>query len=661
MGEYILNMPVFKKRESKRLILIATDTVLIAVSYFLAIVFRYYIEGMAFSSVFVIMNEIKLALLLSVLVLIGCQWTMKQYQSIWTLAGIEDFIFGIISFICGTIINLLISAILPQRVPLLVTLLAGILAMLLCNGVRIEWRLFRRSIIFSHLNQGIDDYSSVLIYGAGAAGRLVMNEYQRNPHLGKKVIGFIDDNKEKVGSTIANRPVMGTRQDIEKIVEKYSVDEVIVAISSIDPKLLKFIFLSMQKYDVTVKTMPGLFELIDRKFSVHMIHEVQVEELLARETIKLDHHGISDYLENQVVMVTGGGGSIGSELCRQIVKFNPRKLIVVDIYENNAYDLQNELLSQYPFLNLKTLIASVRDYDRLKEIFKTYRPNVVFHAAAHKHVPLMEASPSEAIKNNVVGTLNCAELASEYSVKRFVLISTDKAVNPTNVMGATKRLCEMIIQSINAQSQTEFVAVRFGNVLGSNGSVVPLFKRQIAQGGPVTLTHKEITRYFMTIPEAAQLVLQAGGFAQGGEIFVLDMGKPVRIYDLAVNLIRLSGYEPNVDIPIKITGLRPGEKLYEELLMEEEGLQKTRHEKIFIGQPGKFEFEEIKSKIEELVYVATTKSITDLKLKLKEVVLTYEEPSHHLDKEKITLAVEESHDVTQRLSRIVKKSHHKVG
>ena len=319
------------------------------------------------------------------------------------------------------------------------------------------------------------------------------------------------------------------------------------------------------------------------------------------------------------------------------------------------------MLRQYPNLNLVTLIASVRDRHRLEEIYQTYQPNVVFHAAAHKHVPLMEVSPSEAIKNNVFGTLNTAELASEYGVKRFVLISTDKAVNPTNVMGATKRLCEMIIQAINPKSETEYVAVRFGNVLGSNGSVVPLFKKQIAKGGPVTLTHKDITRYFMTIPEAAQLVLQAGGFAQGGEIFVLDMGKPVKIYDLAENLIKLSGYEPHVDIEIQVTGLRPGEKLYEELLMDEEGLTETRHQKIFIGKPSEFELTTVKSQIQELLQVAKTKGIQELKEKLKEVVPTYEEPDHHqLDKEKMTLPVEESHETNQRLSHVAQGTHHKV-
>ena len=500
--------------------------------------------------------------------------------------------------------------------------------MMLCNGARIEWRLIRRTMM-GYQNQRNGHQQRVLIYGAGMGGSLVANEYKRNPHLGKKVAGFIDDDQEKLGTVIGTIPVYGTRDDLEVLVKDYEIDEVIIAIANLETSILKSVSLTIKRLGVSLKMMPGLFELIDGKFNVGMIREVEVEDLLARDSIKLDYEGISDYVEHQVVMVTGGGGSIGSELCRQIVKFNPKQLIILDIYENNAYDLQNELVCQYPELNLVTLIASVRDRHRLDEIYQTYQPNVVFHAAAHKHVPLMEVSPSEAIKNNVVGTLNTAELASEYKVKRFVLISTDKAVNPTNVMGATKRLCEMIIQAINVKSDTEFVAVRFGNVLGSNGSVVPLFKKQIAKGGPVTLTHKDITRYFMTIPEAAQLVLQAGGFAQGGEIFVLDMGQPVKIYDLAENLIKLSGYEPNVDIDIEVTGLRPGEKLYEELLMDEEGLTETRHQKIFIGLPGEFELETVKAQINELLQVATTKGIQELKDKLKEVVPTYEEPEHH--------------------------------
>lgn len=628
MGEYISKIPGIKKRGLKRVILVVMDFVLISICYFLAIIFRYYMAGQEVSYIFEIMNVIRGMSLLGIITLILCQWRMKQYQSIWTLAGLEDFTLGTLSFIMGTGINLMTSFLLPVRIPLLVTILAGILAMIACNGARIMWRCLRYYIITQQVFEE-GDIQRTLIYGAGMGGSLVANEYRRNPQFGKKIIGFVDDNPEKSGTYIGKIPVFGTGDELEQVLMKYDIDELIIAISQMNKSDLKAITLKAKRLNVAVKTMPGLFELIDGKFNVGMIRDVSVEELLARDSIQLDYEGISDYLEQQVVMVTGGGGSIGSELCRQIAKFHPMQLIIVDIYENNAYDLQNELRRQYPQLNLVTLIASVRERDRLKEIYETYRPDVVFHAAAHKHVPLMEDSPAEAIKNNVVGTLHTAELASEYGVKRFVLISTDKAVNPTNVMGATKRLCEMIIQSLNPTSQTDFVAVRFGNVLGSNGSVVPLFKKQIAKGGPVTLTHKDIVRYFMTIPEAAQLVLQAGGFAKGGEIFVLDMGKPVKIYDLAKNLIKLSGYEPHTEIEIQVTGLRPGEKLYEELLMDEEGLTKTDHKKIFIGKPGDFELHKVKRQINELLDVATTKGSLELKAKLKEVVPTYQEPEHH--------------------------------
>lgn len=628
MTELLIGAPILQKRRNKKIILMVMDASLMLCAYLLAIIFRYYIEGTTITSTLNLIYEFKVQVILSIFILLGCQWMMKQYQSIWTVAGLEDFTLGTLSVMGGTILNLWISMLLPQRLPYLVTLLAGLLTMIFCNGIRLEWRILRRASRLKQIRlEG--EPQRLIIYGAGMAGTLVANEYKRNPQLQKRVIAFVDDDTEKQGTYISGTPVLGTGEDLIELVQKYQIDEVVIAMANIEDSLVKKVFGQLKPLNITVKVMPGLFEMIDGKLNIGMIKEVQVEDLLARDSIKLDHEGISDYLENQVVMVTGGGGSIGSELCRQIVKFKPKQLIILDIYENNAYDLQNELLRQYDDLNLVTLIASVRDRERLNQIYETYKPKVVFHAAAHKHVPLMEVSPSEAIKNNVVGTLNCAELAHEHGVKRFVLISTDKAVNPTNVMGATKRLCEMIIQSINPVSQTEFVAVRFGNVLGSNGSVVPLFKKQIAKGGPVTLTHKEITRYFMTIPEAAQLVLQAGGFAQGGEIFVLDMGKPVKIYDLAENLIKLSGYEPHVDIEIQITGLRPGEKLYEELLMEEEGLQETRNEKIFIGQPGEFELEQVKSNIQALLDIATSKSIQDLKNKLKEVVPTYEEPSHH--------------------------------
>ena len=364
------------------------------------------------------------------------------------------------------------------------------------------------------------------------------------------------------------------------------------------------------------------------------MRDVDLRDLIGREEVKLDKSGIEKYINDKVVLVTGGGGSIGSELCRQIARFNPKLLLILDIYENNAYDLQNELNYKVPQLNKKVIIASVRDKSRINQIISAYKPNIIFHAAAHKHVPLMEDNPSEAIKNNVMGTLNMAQIASQYKVEKFVLISTDKAVNPTNVMGATKRLCEMIVQAVNNErgNKTEFVAVRFGNVLGSNGSVIPLFKKQIKNGGPVTLTHKDITRYFMLIPEAAQLVLQAGAYAKGGEIFVLDMGKPVKIYDLAENLIRLSGYTPDKDIKVEITGLRPGEKLYEELLMNNDNLSKTAHNKIFIDKPETISLNKIIKQIDDLVFVAKLGNKNMLKDKLKEIVPTYNSPDVYNNK-----------------------------
>ena len=420
--------------------------------------------------------------------------------------------------------------------------------------------------------------------------------------------------------------MLGTCDDLERIVKEKQIKEIIIAIANISDDNLNRILNKCEKTSVQIKIMPGVSEMIDGKFNISKIRDVDVKDLLGRKTVSLDTNGISNYIAGKIVMVTGGGGSIGSEILRQLVRFNPKKLIIFDIYENNAYDIQNELKRKYDNIDLVTLIGSVRDRSRLKNVFNTYKPDVVFHAAAHKHVPLMEDSPGEAIKNNVVGTLNTAEIAGQAGASKFVLISTDKAVNPTNVMGASKRLCEMIIQSINKIYKTDYVAVRFGNVLGSNGSVVPLFKKQISEGGPVTLTHKNITRFFMTIPEAAQLVIQAGAFAKGGEIFVLDMGKPVKIYDLAVKLIKLSGFEPNKDIEIKITGLRPGEKLYEELLMNEEGLKETKHNKIFIGKPGDFDFVEVKRQINELVDVIKFGDNESIKYKLKEIVVTFKEP-----------------------------------
>lgn len=614
-----------QNKKAKMLTLVIVDLLLIFCSYFVAFIFRFKYTNISIAEIVVMYESYISKIFLMSLIFIGIFMAFKQYKSIWSIASIDEFLRGIIATGLATSVVLIISYLDERRIPLMVTIMAGIMIMVFCNGIRIGWRVVRRTLIFI-TDRSNGSCKRVLVVGAGGAGALVANEYKKNPQYKKKVVAFVDDSWVKKGIYVSGIKVLGDRYDIPTVVEEQRIDEIIIAISELNEVELKKILDECKKTTAQVKIMPGVSEVIDGKFSVKKIRDVDVEDLLGREPIKLDFSGISSYIENKVIMVTGGGGSIGSELCRQIARFNPKELIIFDIYENNAYDLQNELLRKYENLNLKTLIGSVRDRKRLNNIFKEYRPQVVFHAAAHKHVPLMEDSPGEAIKNNVLGTLNTSELASEYGVERFVLISTDKAVNPTNVMGATKRMCEMVIQSIDKESDTEFVAVRFGNVLGSNGSVVPLFKKQIAEGGPVTLTHKDITRYFMTIPEASQLVLQAGAYAKGGEIFVLDMGQPVKIYDLAENLIRLSGYIPNDEIEIKITGLRPGEKLYEELLMDEEGLSETPHKKIFIGKPGEFKLIKVKNNINELLDVVKLGNKEKLREKLQEVVPTYKNP-----------------------------------
>ena len=615
---------LFRNRKFKITTLVFIDLILIYLSYYLGFIFRFYYDDGLRDITLIYSSHIgKISIFTVIYILVF--YIFKQYKSIWTLAGYDEFINGVIASILTMTLNLGLSFLENDRIPLMVTILAGIIVMITCNGVRVLWRVFRRAVKYSEVEK-LSDVKNVLIIGAGSGGALVSSEYKKFPHLGKRVVGFIDDDRQKLGTYVNGIKVYGNRNNIVSVAKERNVDEIVIAIASIKEGVLKGIVEKCKEAKAQVKIMPGVSEMIDGKFSINKIRSVDVEDLLGREAIKLDYDGISDYLKGKTVLVTGGGGSIGSELCRQISKFNPKELIIFDIYENNAYEIQNELRRTYSKLNLTTLIGSVRDRVRLEEIYKTYKPEVVFHAAAHKHVPLMEDSPTEAIKNNVVGTYNVASLASEYNVERFVLISTDKAVNPTNVMGATKRMCEMIIQSLDKVSETEFVAVRFGNVLGSNGSVVPLFKKQIANGGPVTLTHKDITRYFMTIPEASQLVLQAGAYAKGGEIFVLDMGEPVKIYDLAENLIKLSGFEPHKDIAIEVTGLRPGEKLYEELLMSEEGLTETKHKKIFIGKPGEFEIGDIREKIDELLKVAVCGSEVVLRERLKEFVPTYRDP-----------------------------------
>lgn len=485
--------------------------------------------------------------------------------------------------------------------------------------VRLAFRVWQEFFLRCTRDAGRE---RVVIVGAGSAGIALIRELQNSDKTDYLPVALLDDDKSKIGMTISGVPVAGTTEHAQAVVEEYGATQIFVAVPSATSKQRKAIYARCQIAGVRLRTLPGIYQLATGEISVSAVRDVDVQDLLGREQIKVNLDEILGYISDEVVLVTGGGGSIGSELCRQIASHRPRQLIIFDIYENNAYDIEQELRSKHSALNLLVLIGSIRDKGKLESVFEKYRPGIVFNAAAHKHVPLMETSPCEAVKNNVFGTLNMARCADAYGVKRFVQISTDKAVNPTNIMGATKRICEMIIQTVGRHSDTEFVAVRFGNVLGSNGSVIPLFKKQIEAGGPVTLTHKDIVRYFMTIPEAVSLVLQAGAYAKGGEIYVLDMGEQVRIYELAENLIRLSGYEPGVDIDIICTGLRPGEKLYEERLMDEEGLQKTANESISIGMPLELDEEFLFRKLDEL-YAAAYAESPEMKTLVHELVPTY--------------------------------------
>ena len=486
---------------------------------------------------------------------------------------------------------------------------------------------------------------NILIIGAGEASSEMIKTIKNTMRCHYNIVGLIDDNPNKMNYAISGIKILGNRYDIANICRQNNIDIIFFSISNIDSKNKKEILNICQETGVKIRVLPSVSDIIKNKNLLQNLRDIEIEDLLGREPITLSNDNIEELIKGQTILVTGGGGSIGSELCRQIAKFNPSKLIIFDIYENNLYNIEMELKHNHydEKFEIDAIAGSVRDKQKLEQVFKQYNPYLVFHAAAHKHVPLMEVSPLEAIKNNVFGTYNMANCADKYNVKRFVLISTDKAVNPTNIMGATKRMCEMIIQAFNKKSKTEFAAVRFGNVLGSNGSVLPLFKKQIANGGPVTVTHRDITRFFMTIPEAVSLVLQAMSYAKGGEVFVLDMGEPVKIYDLAVSLIKLSGLEPNVDIEIKITGLRPGEKLYEELLMSEEGLTKTSHDKIFIGQPSSITYKQLLIKLEKLKEIIQDESISIGKIKstMKQVVPTYKEPEevNKKMKENINVAV----------------------
>ena len=513
------------------------------------------------------------------------------YAIMWGTAGIREMVLVGLSCLSAALVQPVGILLFDARMPRSYYVLWFVLMTAASMWGRSSFQVMQR--IVNRLNRAMDkeEPPRVMIIGGGKAGTLIVREMKGSEKIHGLPVCIVDDDRDKQGRMIDGVPIMGTRQDIAKLVKEKEIDKIYVAIPAAAPEQIRNILGICQKTGCQVKTLPGVYQLMNGEVNISRLRKVEIEDLLGREPVRTNLDEIMGYVKDKVVLVTGGGGSIGSELCRQLAGHKVKQLIIFDIYENNAYEIQQELRRKYPQMDLVVLIGSVRNTNRLEYLFRTYRPDIVYHAAAHKHVPLMEDSPCEAIKNNVMGTYKTARAAIKYGVKRFILISTDKAVNPTNIMGASKRLCEMVVQMSNQKSSTEFVAVRFGNVLGSNGSVIPLFKRQIESGGPVTVTHKDIIRYFMTIPEAVSLVIQAGAYAKGGEIFVLNMGNPVRILDMAENLIRLSGYEPYKDIDICFTGLRPGEKLYEELLMDEEGLQKTENERIFIGKPIEMDYD----------------------------------------------------------------------
>ncbi len=515
----------------------------------------------------------------------------RLYAIMWGAAGIREMLE--VALVCliaalAQFAGLLLSG---ERMPRSYYVLWFVLMTGAAICGRISFQVIQKTINRINRAREKDSTPRVMVVGGGQAGTLIIREMKASEKIHGYPVCIVDDDRDKQRRFIDGVQVDGTRGDIPELVREKGIDSIYVALPSAPGEEIKDILGICQKTGCRVKYLPGVYQLMNGEVNISRLKQVEIEDLLGREPVQVKLDEIMGYVRDKVVLVTGGGGSIGSELCRQLAGHGVRQLIIFEMYENNAYEIQQELKRNYPGLNLAVLIGSVRNTNRMESLFRTYRPDIVYHAAAHKHVPLMEDSPNEAIKNNVLGTYKTARAAIRYGAERFILISTDKAVNPANIMGASKRLCEMVVQMCNQKSATEFVAVRFGNVLGSNGSVIPLFKKQIENGGPVTVTHKDIIRYFMTIPEAVSLVLQAGAYARGGEIFVLDMGKPVRILDMAENLIRLSGYEPYRDIDIRFTGLRPGEKLYEELLMDEEGLQKTGNDRIFIGKPIEMDYE----------------------------------------------------------------------
>lgn len=594
-------------------ILVIIDTIIVAFCSIVPLALRF---GIFTMDVTYLEPAIK-CLPVDILITIGVLAVFRLYNRVWSYAGIDEMLSVFKASLVIEALYVVYRIFANVDMPRSFYIFNWVFLFVLLAGSRVSiriWRQFRRKY------EKAESLRNVMIVGAGAAASLLIKELQHGPGE-SKVVCIIDDNPAKKGKYIHSIPIVGNRTDIPYMAKKYHIDEIIIAIPSASPTTVRELLTICQETDARLKRLPAIASSLTASLS-QTVREVNYEDLLGRDAVVIENPELASFVSEKTIMITGGGGTIGSELCRQIIANNPGKLLVIDIYENGAYELQMELKRYYPDADVEVLIASVRDYDRMENIFSTYKPDIIYHAAAHKHVPLMEYSPNEAVKNNCMGTWNMAKLADKYNVRRFVLISTDKAVRPTNVMGATKRICEMIVQTYNRKSATEFVAVRFGNVLGSNGSVIPLFLKQIEAGGPVTLTHKEITRFFMTIPEAVSLVLKAGLMAKGGEIFVLDMGQPVKIYDLAVNLIKMKGYVPGRDIKIEIVGLRPGEKLYEELLMAEEGLESTTNDLIFIGKPIELDDEKFLNQLDQLIHIAYQNGNT-IKAEIEKVCDTY--------------------------------------
>lgn len=603
--------------------IVIADILAVIIAYGLALLLRFdmryskipelYIEGYLYYIV------------LASVLLVCCYVIAKLYRSVWSYAGINEILKTCVASIVACVLTGVVFSIAIMRMPISFYLIGWILVFGFTASIRMMYRLLRRMRIKADNFKGNTERQNIMIIGAGAAGLVLLQEYRNSYYLTDKVKIFIDDNAQKWNKYLDGVLIEGGRDKILESVEKYRINKIILAMPSADRKDIRDILEICKETDCQIQTVPGVYQLVNGEVNVSKLRNVEIEDLLGRDPIEVNLDEILGYIKGKTVLVTGGGGSIGSEICTQLAEHEVGHLIIFDIYENNAYDIQQKLRWNHPELNLTVLIGSVRNTHRINSVMKKYKPDVVFHAAAHKHVPLMEDSPNEAIKNNVFGTYKTASAAGRNHVKKFVLISTDKAVNPTNIMGASKRMCEMIVQTLNHFYETDFVAVRFGNVLGSNGSVIPLFKKQIAAGGPVTVTHPDIIRYFMTIPEAVSLVLQAGAYAKGGEIFVLDMGEPVKIADLAKNLIRLSGYKLGEDIEIEYTGLRPSEKLYEELLMDEEGLQDTENKMIHIGKPIDMDEEKFMHQLIKLRDAANDDSDA-IRAMVKEIVPTYQMP-----------------------------------